>query len=235
MVNSIQDKFQTKHVFRDNIIQDVQQRYGSFCTSRKSLIEQEKERFEFFDDLELEEAAQKGAQEVPFPALTQAQLDLIHRKLRSGNEVVADKFNLKIRGQCIGVPHGAKISSNRPAEIDRTYLALRLFRFVLDRQRGGGHVAVLGRRHDAAQAATVEHEHGGAALESRIATLALPVAIARLAQRHISVGVFIAEGWWGAEETRRRAGLRVNENHYHCHSVRHGHENTGYECTTVAT
>uniref|UniRef100_A0A182J7R5 Ubiquitin-like protease family profile domain-containing protein n=1 Tax=Anopheles atroparvus TaxID=41427 RepID=A0A182J7R5_ANOAO len=126
MVNSIQDKFQTKHVFRDNIIQDVQQRYGSFCTSRKSLIEQEKERvsrftrntqeqegqtrnnmfnyicssykFEFLDDLELEEAAQKGAQEVPLPALTQAQLDLIHRKLRSGNEVVADKFNLKIRG-----------------------------------------------------------------------------------------------------------------------------------------
>ncbi|XP_058129218.1 sentrin-specific protease 1-like [Anopheles coustani] len=125
MVNSIKEKFEAKPVFRDNIIQDVQKRYGSLFTSRKSLIEQEKERlsrfskhtseqegqmrnkmlnyvcnfykFEVLDEVEIEEAA-KAPKEVPLPALTQAQVDLIHRKVRSGNEVVADKFNLKIRG-----------------------------------------------------------------------------------------------------------------------------------------
>ncbi|KFB50281.1 hypothetical protein ZHAS_00018361 [Anopheles sinensis] len=125
MVNSIKEKFDAKPVFRDNIIQDVQKRYGSLFTSRNSLIEQEKERlsrfskhtleqegqmrykmlnyvcnfykFDVLDEVEIEEAA-KAPKEVLLPALTQAQLDLIHRKVRSGNEVVADKFSLKIRG-----------------------------------------------------------------------------------------------------------------------------------------
>lgn len=41
----------------------------------------------------------------------------------------------------------------------------------------------------------VEHEHGRAALEARVAALALPVAVAGLAQRHVAVGVVVAESW----------------------------------------
>lgn len=44
-------------------------------------------------------------------------------------------------------------------------------------------VAVLGRRVDAAQSFAVEDEAGRALLETRVASLALPVAVAGLAQR----------------------------------------------------
>lgn len=62
-----------------------------------------------------------------------------------------------------------------------------------DRRRRRRNVAVLGRRHYAAQRAPIEHQHGRAALQSRIAALALPVPVARLAQRHVAVGVLIAQ------------------------------------------
>ena len=57
------------------------------------------------------------------------------------------------------------------------------------------HVAVLGGRDDAAQRAPVEDEHGRAALQPRVAALALPVAVAGLAQGHVAVCVVVAESW----------------------------------------
>ncbi|XP_058054847.1 sentrin-specific protease-like [Anopheles bellator] len=127
-VNTFKEKLQTKPAYRENIIQDVQQRYGSLFDQRKSLIEQEKQRlndlnkntleqenlmrskmlnyvstFRAFELMAIDEQEPKEAtpepEEVPLPALTQAQLDLINRKLRAGGEVVADKFNLKIKGK----------------------------------------------------------------------------------------------------------------------------------------
>lgn len=64
---------------------------------------------------------------------------------------------------------------------------------ALSRRRCCRYVAILGRRHHAAQRAPIEHQHGRAALQPRIAALALPVPVARLAQRHIAVGVLVAQ------------------------------------------
>ena len=58
---------------------------------------------------------------------------------------------------------------------------------------GGGDLAVLGGRGHAAPPVLVEHEHGGAALQPRVAALARPVPVARLAQRHVAVSVVLAQ------------------------------------------
>jgi len=42
-------------------------------------------------------------------------------------------------------------------------------------------VAILGGWDDAAERLFVEHKHGGASLETWVSTLAVPVAVARLA------------------------------------------------------
>ncbi|XP_053679316.1 uncharacterized protein LOC128730302 [Anopheles nili] len=125
IVNTLKERFQTKQVFRDNIIQDVQQRYGALFSQRKSLIEQEKERlsslrkntqekenemrnkmlnyvcsfytFDVLDETELKESTPEP-EDVPLPTLTKDQLELMHRKLRTGNQVVMEKFNLPITG-----------------------------------------------------------------------------------------------------------------------------------------
>uniref|UniRef100_A0A182P6Y7 Ubiquitin-like protease family profile domain-containing protein n=1 Tax=Anopheles epiroticus TaxID=199890 RepID=A0A182P6Y7_9DIPT len=124
-VNSVRERFETKHVFRDDIIHDVQQRYGTLFSQRKSLIEQEKNRlgslrqnthvqenearnkmlnyvcsfykFDVLNESELKESTPEP-EEVPLPELTKEQLDEMHRKLRAGNQVVMEKFNLRITG-----------------------------------------------------------------------------------------------------------------------------------------
>uniref|UniRef100_A0A182QEK6 Uncharacterized protein n=1 Tax=Anopheles farauti TaxID=69004 RepID=A0A182QEK6_9DIPT len=81
-----------------------------------------------------------------------------------------------------------------------TYLALLLLLLllllvwlILQRQRRRRYVTVFGRWHDTAQAATIEHKHCGTALKPWVTTLTLPVPIARLAQRHVSVRVIVTE------------------------------------------
>ena len=66
---------------------------------------------------------------------------------------------------------------------------------VLRGRGGGGHGAVVGGRGQAALPLLVEDEHGGAALEARVAALARPVAVAGLAQGNVAVGVILAERW----------------------------------------
>ncbi|XP_052889266.1 uncharacterized protein LOC128297625 [Anopheles moucheti] len=124
-VNSVKARFETKQFYRDDIIQDVQQRYGTLFSQRKSLIEQEKDRlgslrktttvqenearnkmlnyvcsFYKFDVLNETEAKESTPEpeEVPLPELTKDQIDQMHRKLRTGNQVVMTKFNLQITG-----------------------------------------------------------------------------------------------------------------------------------------
>ncbi|XP_050067118.1 uncharacterized protein LOC126556005 [Anopheles maculipalpis] len=124
-VNTVKERFETKQVFRDDIIQDVQQRYGTLFSQRKSLIEQEKNRLgslrqttnvqenearnkmlnyvcSFYKLDELNESDLKEStpepEDVPLPELTKEQLDLMHQKLRTGNQVVIEKFNLQITG-----------------------------------------------------------------------------------------------------------------------------------------
>uniref|UniRef100_A0A182K3Z7 Ubiquitin-like protease family profile domain-containing protein n=1 Tax=Anopheles christyi TaxID=43041 RepID=A0A182K3Z7_9DIPT len=124
-VNSVRERFETKHVFRDDIIQDVQQRYGTLFSQRKSLIEQEKNRlgslrqitnvqetearnkmlnyvcsfykFDVLNESDLKESTPEP-EDVPLPELTREQLDEMQRKLRAGNQVVMEKFNLRITG-----------------------------------------------------------------------------------------------------------------------------------------
>uniref|UniRef100_A0A182YL89 Ubiquitin-like protease family profile domain-containing protein n=1 Tax=Anopheles stephensi TaxID=30069 RepID=A0A182YL89_ANOST len=124
-VNSVKERFETKQVFRDDIIQDVQQRYGTLFSQRKTLIEQEKNRlgslrqtthvqenearnkmlnyvcsfykFDVLNESELKESTPEP-EDVPLPELTKEQLDQMHRKLRAGNQVVMEKFNLQITG-----------------------------------------------------------------------------------------------------------------------------------------
>uniref|UniRef100_A0A182SGA5 Ubiquitin-like protease family profile domain-containing protein n=1 Tax=Anopheles maculatus TaxID=74869 RepID=A0A182SGA5_9DIPT len=124
-VNSVKERFETKQVFRDDIIQDVQQRYGTLFSQRKSLIEQEKNRlgslrqsthvqenearnkmlnyvcsfykFDVLNESELKESTPEP-EDVPLPELTKEQLDQMYRKLRTGNQVVVEKFNLQITG-----------------------------------------------------------------------------------------------------------------------------------------
>lgn len=64
---------------------------------------------------------------------------------------------------------------------------------ALGGRRRRGNVAILRRRYHAPQWPPVEHQHGRAALQPRITTLTLPVTVARFAQRHIAVGVIVAE------------------------------------------
>uniref|UniRef100_A0A182W1W2 Ubiquitin-like protease family profile domain-containing protein n=1 Tax=Anopheles minimus TaxID=112268 RepID=A0A182W1W2_9DIPT len=124
-VNTVKERFETKQFYRDDIIQDVQQRYGTLFSQRKSLIEQEKDRlgslrrtthvqenearnkmlnymcsFYKFDVLnETDEKESTPEPEVvPLPELTKEQLDQMYRKLRTGNQVVVEKFNLRITG-----------------------------------------------------------------------------------------------------------------------------------------
>lgn len=59
--------------------------------------------------------------------------------------------------------------------------------------RGGGRLAVLGGWVQAAAGAFVEHEGGGAALQARVAALAGPVTLAGLSERHVGVGVVLAQ------------------------------------------
>lgn len=68
-----------------------------------------------------------------------------------------------------------------------------LGQFALGGWRRRGNVTVLRRRHHAPQRSPVEHQHGWAALQPRITTLALPVAVARLAEGHVAVGVVVAK------------------------------------------
>ena len=56
-----------------------------------------------------------------------------------------------------------------------------------------GHVTVLSRWDDATQRTSVEDQHGWTALQPRVATLALPVAVAWLAQWHVAVRVVVAQ------------------------------------------
>ncbi len=65
---------------------------------------------------------------------------------------------------------------------------------VVGRAGGGWDVAVLGWRGDAPLAGLIEDEHGRASLEARVATLAGPVAVARLAQGDVAVCVVLAQG-----------------------------------------
>lgn len=58
---------------------------------------------------------------------------------------------------------------------------------------GRGHVAVFGGRDDAPQRPSIEHQHRGASLQSRVSTLTLPVTVARFAQRNVPVRVVVAE------------------------------------------
>ncbi|XP_049298634.1 uncharacterized protein LOC125771732 [Anopheles funestus] len=124
-VNSVKERFETQQFYRDDIIQDVQQRYGTLFSQRKSLIEQEKDRlgnlrktthvqenearnkmlnyvcsfykFDVLNETDLKEATPEP-EDVPLPELTKDQLDQMHRKLRTGNQVVVEKFNLRITG-----------------------------------------------------------------------------------------------------------------------------------------
>ncbi|XP_053658380.1 uncharacterized protein LOC128707454 [Anopheles marshallii] len=124
-VNSVKERFETKQFYRDDIIQDVQQRYGSLFSQRKSLIEQEKDRlgnlrktttvqenearnkmlnyvcsfykFDVMNESELKESTPEP-EDVPLPELTKDQIDQMHRKLRTGNQMVMSKFNLQITG-----------------------------------------------------------------------------------------------------------------------------------------
>ena len=59
---------------------------------------------------------------------------------------------------------------------------------------GGGNAAILGGRGDAAFAVFVEYQHGWAALEAWVASLAGPVAVAGFAQGHVAVWIVLAEG-----------------------------------------
>lgn len=58
---------------------------------------------------------------------------------------------------------------------------------------GGGHVTLLSGRHHTPQGPSVEDQHGGAPLQTRVSSLALPVAVAGLAEGHVAVGVVVAE------------------------------------------
>uniref|UniRef100_A0A182LRZ3 Ubiquitin-like protease family profile domain-containing protein n=1 Tax=Anopheles culicifacies TaxID=139723 RepID=A0A182LRZ3_9DIPT len=124
-VNTVKERFETKQFYRDDIIQDVQQRYGTLFSQRKSLIEQEKDRlgalrkttnvqenvarnkmldyvcsfykFDVLNEADLKESTPEP-EVVPLPELTKEQIDQMHRKLRTGNQVVVEKFNLRITG-----------------------------------------------------------------------------------------------------------------------------------------
>lgn len=58
---------------------------------------------------------------------------------------------------------------------------------------GRGYVTILGGRDDAPQRPSIEHQHRGASLQSRVSTLTLPVTIARFAQRNVPVRVVVAQ------------------------------------------
>lgn len=57
----------------------------------------------------------------------------------------------------------------------------------------GRSLAILSRRSHAAERTLVKDQSGRAPLETRITTLAGPVAVARLAERHVTVGIVLAE------------------------------------------
>lgn len=59
---------------------------------------------------------------------------------------------------------------------------------------GRGYVTVLGGRDDAPQRPSIEHQHRGASLQSRVSTLTLPVTIARFAQGNVPIRVVVAQG-----------------------------------------
>lgn len=64
---------------------------------------------------------------------------------------------------------------------------------TIGRCRSRWNVTIVSWWHNTAQRAPIEHEHSRASLQTRIAALTLPVTVARFAQRHVAVGVLIAQ------------------------------------------
>lgn len=83
--------------------------------------------------------------------------------------------------------------TGRQVLLFRFLLVATIGQLALGGRRCRGNVAVLRRRHHAPQRPPVEHQHGRAALQSWVTTLTLPVTVARFAQRHVAVGVVVAE------------------------------------------
>ena len=79
---------------------------------------------------------------------------------------------------------------------------------VLRLPGGGRHVAVLRGGRDAPLAILVEDEHGGTPLQARVAALAGPVAVARLTQGNVAVGVVLAKGCGGNKRNQAEAELK---------------------------
>lgn len=65
--------------------------------------------------------------------------------------------------------------------------------FVQEGRRSGRSLAVLSGRSNAPKSVSVEDQLGGTPLKTGVATLALPIPVARLAQGHVSVGVLVAK------------------------------------------
>ncbi|XP_049538963.1 uncharacterized protein LOC125953420 [Anopheles darlingi] len=160
IVNSFKEKLQTNTYYRDNIIKDVQQRYGSLFETRKTQIEQERERLSSlkqgtveqenlmrykmlnyvasmpsFDSLVIEEPPKEVTpKEVPLPDLTQEQLTFIKRKLQTPpHALVMDKFKIQITGDAFRTLDGNTWLND---EVINFYMQLLQYRSEQRRDQG---------------------------------------------------------------------------------------------------
>ncbi|XP_035787563.1 sentrin-specific protease 2-like [Anopheles albimanus] len=160
MVNSFKEKLQTNTYYRDNVIKDVQQRYGSLFETRKTQIEQERERLSSlkqgtveqenlmrskmlnyvasmpsFDSLVIEEPPKEVTpREVPLPELTPEQLTFVKRKLQTGaHALVIDKFKIQITGDAFRTLDGNTWLND---EVINFYMQLLQYRSEQRRDQG---------------------------------------------------------------------------------------------------
>uniref|UniRef100_A0A2M3ZHH4 Putative sentrin/sumo-specific protease n=1 Tax=Anopheles braziliensis TaxID=58242 RepID=A0A2M3ZHH4_9DIPT len=161
MVNSFKEKLQTNTYYRDNVIKDVQQRYGSLFETRKTQIEQERERLSSlkqgtveqenlmrskmlnyvasmpsFESLVIEEPPPKEVtpKEVPLPELTPEQLAFVKRKLQTPpHALVIDKFKIQITGDAFRTLDGNTWLND---EVINFYMQLLQYRSEQRRDQG---------------------------------------------------------------------------------------------------
>uniref|UniRef100_A0A2M4BG09 Putative sentrin/sumo-specific protease n=1 Tax=Anopheles marajoara TaxID=58244 RepID=A0A2M4BG09_9DIPT len=160
MVNSFKEKLQTNTYYRDNVIKDVQQRYGSLFETRKTQIEQERERLSSlkqgtveqenlmrskmlnyvasmpsFDSLVIEEPPKEVTpKEVPLPDLTPEQLTFVKRKLQTPpHALVIDKFKIQITGDAFRTLDGNTWLND---EVINFYMQLLQYRSEQRRDQG---------------------------------------------------------------------------------------------------
>ncbi|XP_050090272.1 sentrin-specific protease 2-like [Anopheles aquasalis] len=160
MVNSFKEKLQTNTYYRENVIKDVQQRYGSLFETRKTQIEQERERLSSlkqgtveqenlmrskmlnyvasmpsFDSLVIEEPPKEVTpKDVPLPELTPEQLTFIRRKLQTGaHALVIDKFKIQITGDAFRTLDGNTWLND---EVINFYMQLLQYRSEQRRDQG---------------------------------------------------------------------------------------------------